>query len=201
AMEVTPFLGRSGRLDLTSGLDSKVRLLSGVVRSTSGRRSFDVAGEAGGLRVPVGVYVLESATLGRGTDRVRVRPGRSRTFTVAADDVTRVEWGSPVRAEFRYHRSGDRVAFHPDDVRYFGAAGEEYVDFRPFGASPEFVVKEDGSGEEIEHAVFGGSCSEGFHPVAVRVPERRAIAVELRASTWAFGEVLGLASPPEDEIE
>lgn len=156
SLELLEYDGPAGRLDLRSGLGAKARLLSCIVRSTDGRYSFDLARNAAETVVPAAVYALESGTIGLGKDRVRIAPGRSRTFVVAADETRAVAWGEPVRAEFRYRRAGDEVAFDPADVRYFGAAGEEYVDFQPFGASPEFVVKDDGTGEEIEHAIFGG---------------------------------------------
>jgi len=158
-LAVTSFEGETGVLDLTSGLDAQARALSCVLKSADGRHSFDFAQVLGGMRVPAGVYNFEGGLIGRGNDTVRVSAGRTRTIRLAANEEKTVRWGNPVRAEFSYRRAGAQVAFHPEDIRYFGAAGEEYVDFTPFGASPEFAVavpKEDGRGVEIETAIFGG---------------------------------------------
>ena len=39
----------------------------------------------------------------------------------------------------------------------YGAAGEQYSGWNPIGKSPEFTVKEKGSGAELARAVFAGS--------------------------------------------
>lgn len=157
ALEHAPYEGRTGVLDLTTSLDAEAKLLTAVVRGEDGRHSFDLAGTEEGLRVPAGRYELHSGSFGLGRARVWVTRGDAESLVVPAGGRVELDWGGPVRAEFAYRRRGDELAFHPDHVWYYGAAGERYVGWQPIGESPEFRVLERESGTELAKAVFPGS--------------------------------------------
>ncbi len=157
SMSWEPFTGDSGVLDFTSALDAEAKLLSAVVISEDGKRSFDLAGAPSGLRVPAGQYKIHSGAFGLGTATVRVEPGSAKPLVVPANGRLALDWGGPVRAEFAFQREGDKVAFHPDYVWYYGAAGEQYLGWAPIGKSPTFTVSEKDTGDELVTAVFPGS--------------------------------------------
>ena len=72
--------------------------------------------------------------------------------------TTALEWGAPMRATFAYARSGSELVLKPDDVQYFGAAGEQWVGWQPIGKSPKFSIKEKDTGDVLVDVVFPGSC-------------------------------------------
>ena len=156
-IDYRPFRGATGTLKL-GPCETKAKVLSAVVRSQDGRYCFDVAKVQAGQRVPVGKYSLVSGTIGLGKNSVRMVGGRSKSFTVATDGTREVTWGGPVKAEFAYRHSGGEVALSPDQVWYFGAAGEEYVGWTPIGKSPEFSIRNKKTGREIAQAYFPGTC-------------------------------------------
>jgi hypothetical protein len=157
SMDFAPFTGATGTLDMRSKLDTKGKLLSAIVKSRDGAYSFDIATVRRGIEVPAGTYDLYSAKLGLGKAEAYVRPGRMAAVEVAANATAQVVWGGPVKGEFKYVRQGDQVAFSPDDVTYFGGAGEEYRVWDPVGKSPEFTIKEIKAGTEVAKALFPGS--------------------------------------------
>lgn len=156
SLDYQPFAGKSGTLDVVSGCDSNAKVLAAVLRTPDGQVSFDLAASATPTRVPVGNYVMSYGRLGLGTGFVEVLPGKSNWIRVADGETTRFEWGGPVKAEFQYARQGDQVAFSPEHVWYYGAAGEQYTSFTPFGASPQFIIRDAETDAEIETAIFGG---------------------------------------------
>jgi len=151
-----PYTGAAGTLDVAADFDTDAKLLSAIVRNKRGDVSFDVGRASAGLRVPAGRYTLHSGRLGLGDSVVRVRTGRARTIEVKKDERAALAWGGPVRAEFAYQRSGDEVVLTPDTVRYYGRAGEEYFDWKPFGKSPEFTIVDAAQRKEIAKAIFTG---------------------------------------------
>lgn len=157
ALELAPYEGPAGVLDFRTELDAEAKLLTAVVRSKDGRRSFDLAKAPTGLRVPAGEYHIHGGRFGLGKAVVDVRPGTAKALAVVAEATTSLDWGGPVRAEFAFQRQGAEIAFHPDHVWYYGAAGEQYSGWNPIGKSPVFTVKEKGSGAELAQAVFAGS--------------------------------------------
>lgn len=148
--------GPTGTLDALTGCDTNAKVRQAIVQSPDGQLSFDLATTPDPMRLPVGAYLIAGGRLALGTGTVDVRRGKSGWIRVEADQTTTLAWGGPVRAEFQYARAGGEVAFLPDRVWYYGAAGEQYTDFSPFGASPKFSIKEAGTGTEIETAIFGG---------------------------------------------
>ena len=157
AVEFAAYEGSAGVLDFRTELDAEAKLLTAVVKSKDGRRSFDLARAPTGLKVPAGEYLIHGGRFGLGKAVVDVQPGAAKPLSVAADGTTTLDWGGPVRAEFAFQRQGGEIAFHPDYVWYYGAAGEQYSGWNPIGKSPEFTVKEKGSGAELARAVFAGS--------------------------------------------
>jgi len=79
SLEVSPYEGATGLLDVTSELDTEGRLLSAVFVDTEDpSRAYDLAAAAGPARVPAGSYRLVSGVIGLLDARVRVRQGRSK---------------------------------------------------------------------------------------------------------------------------
>jgi hypothetical protein len=152
-----PFQGEVGVLDLRTGLETKGKLLSAIVRSADGDVCFDLARAKEGLRVPSGTYSLHSGKFGLGQASAYVRAGRMASIEVAAGEPTVLDWGGPLQGEFKYVRSGGEVVISPADVTYFGKAGEEYRIWDPVGKSPEFTIKEVKAGTELAKAMFPGS--------------------------------------------
>jgi hypothetical protein len=157
SMKWTPFVGETGELDLTTDLKTEAKLLTAVVVSLDGQRSFDLANAPAGMKVPVGDYRIHSGQLGLGKATVTVKTGKAGLLTVSAGVVTRLDWGGPTHAEFAFQRRGNQVAFSPDAVWYYGSAGEQYSGWTPIGKSPEFTVTERNLGTELTKAVFPGS--------------------------------------------
>ncbi|MCA9319266.1 MAG: hypothetical protein KDB53_00960 [Planctomycetes bacterium] len=153
---VRPFQGETGVLNLYSGFESKGKLAAAVVVSVDGANSFELAGDRKGLTVPVGQYRIASGLILKGKETVKVRAGKSRPVTVAANDESVVEWGGPLRAEFTYARQGDKVTFDPQNLWFYGKMEEEYYEWVPDGKPPKFVIADKRTGREVAEAKFGG---------------------------------------------
>ncbi len=153
-----PYEGASGLLDLASELETHAKMSALVVTSADGELSFELSRADGPVRVPAGEYVLHSGRVVLGKARATLSTGRCEPITVEPDTTATVAWGGPVRAEFAYRRAGDTIEIAPDDVLYYGRAGERYTGFMPLGESPEFVVAERESGEVLVNAKFPGNC-------------------------------------------
>ena len=150
------YTGPAGRLDLADHWTAQAKLETAVVCSEDGTLSFDLAHADGGLRVPAGRYRIDSGKLALGQSVVHFRTGKSALLAVAPDATLAVEGGGPLEAEFAYRRAGGEVVFAPDSLRWYGRAGEEYFDWKPFGKSPEFTVTDAGVRKEIAKAIFTG---------------------------------------------
>ncbi|HRV81168.1 MAG TPA: hypothetical protein P5218_07025, partial [Planctomycetota bacterium] len=158
SLELVPFDGPTGTLNLESKMDSKGKLLSALVVSEDGQQCFDLAGASAGLALPTGTYHLHRGRLGLGNATVQIDGTDMKPMVVEAGSSQQVAWGSPVRAEFDYQREGSQITFQPDQVWLTGAAGERYLGWSPIGKSPEFSIVERNLGTEIEKALFPGSC-------------------------------------------
>ncbi|MBK6940811.1 MAG: hypothetical protein IPH13_11520 [Planctomycetes bacterium] len=158
SLDVAPFTGATGTLDLRSGFTCKAKLDAAIVRSTDGAYSFDAARAKAGMKVPAGEYRLEAGRIVLGESRATVRAGHAKPLVVAADAKLEVAWGGPVTAEFAAQRDGDQIGFTPWDIWYYGRLGEEYVDFMPLGASPTFAIKPRTAPEPILWVKFPGNC-------------------------------------------
>ncbi|MFT4542849.1 MAG: hypothetical protein ACI841_002486 [Planctomycetota bacterium] len=155
---IQPFEGEVGTLDLHTAFDGKGVLLAAVVKSLDGAHSFEMSLHDEGLSVPAGEYRLVSAALGLGKSRVTIIPTEMKSLTVGSDACTELEWGAPIRATFAYQMTGSELVLDPREVKYVGAAGEQWVGWSPIGKSPKFQVKEKDSGEVLVDVVFPGSC-------------------------------------------
>ena len=158
--ELTPYTGPVGTLDL-SGFESKAKLRGLVLNSADGKRSFElandiVAGQA--TQLPAGTYRIHSGEVVKGKSSAQLTAGRIGDLVVAADGTTELAWGGPVQAEVAYVRRGNELSIAPEDVTYFGRAGEAYSNFMPLGSSPAFQVKDRVSGEVLVDMVFPGNC-------------------------------------------
>jgi hypothetical protein len=156
-VDYKPYTGPTGELDLQSRFDTKARLVHLVIGSKDGRHSFEVSNREGAMRVPAGLYTIQSGALGLGKSRVTIRQGRMRPIPVRKDKQKILAWGGPLSAEFSAQRGGGQVAFDPARIWYFGSAGEEYVDWTPLGKSPVFHVIDKKLKKEVATAIFAGS--------------------------------------------
>lgn len=152
-IDVKPFTGESGMLDLASQFVSHGDLLSAVV--TSGELSFNLAGARSGMRVPVGKYELQSGFVKKAGETAWIKRGRSTPMVVEASAPTALAWGGPVFAEFDFSRQGDTVVVAPN-VAFFGQAGEEYGPFAPEAKSPKILVTDKKTGKLVASGRFGG---------------------------------------------
>lgn len=151
-----PYAGPTGTLKLD--VDTKAKVLGAVLKSLDGQYSFEMSRAKDGLVVPAGKYFAHSGELGIGANRMRFIRGRSKAMKVEADKPVVVGWGGPVKAEFDYQRQGDKVGLSPEAVWYYGAQGEQYLDFKPLGKSPKFTFTNKKTGREIATAYFPGTC-------------------------------------------
>ena len=156
-VDYRPYEGPTGTLKL-GPCETKAKVLSAVVRSTDGRFCFDMAADQEGLVVPAGTYQLLRGAIGLGENRVDMVTGRSKSFAVTSGGTKELSWGGPVAAEFAYQRSGGELNLSPDQVWYYGKAGETYTGWNPLGKSPQFVVRNKKTGREIAQAYFPGTC-------------------------------------------
>ncbi len=158
---LTPYKDDMGKLDLGSALTTKAKMRSVVVNSEDGKHSFELSralSAKGGLSVPAGNYVLHSATVVLGKSHAQMTTGRSKPISVNPGETASITWGGPVNAEFGYKRGGDKLQIGPQDIKYYGSAGEMYSNFMPLGSSPRFAIKEKATGDVLVNAVFPGNC-------------------------------------------
>ncbi len=152
-----PFRGETGTFDLATKLNAKGKLLHAMVRSADGKHFYDLA-RLQDPKVPAGYYKVLGGQLGLGQATVDVDARKMKAIQVPAGGEVHFAWGGPVRAEFDYQREGDQVTFDPNQVWFYGAAGERYLGWDPIGKSPEFTILEKKLGTELEKALFPGSC-------------------------------------------
>lgn len=153
---VTPFKGEVGTLNLEGAFETQGNLESAVIVGESNDVSFNLAGSKKGTLVPAGTYSLSYGTVSQGAEVVRVRAGRMKPIVVAAGTVAAPAWGGPITAEFKWTHENGVLTIRPQDLFFYGAAGEEYYNWVPDGQPPTFVVKDAKNGEEITKARFGG---------------------------------------------
>lgn len=161
SVSLTAYNGPTGKLDLGSNLDTKAKMRSVVVNSKDGKQSFELSralGNDGGLEVPAGEYLMHSGQVVLGKSTADMKPGRAKAISVTEGQTASLTWGGPVSAEFAYARSGAEVQIAPEDILYYGSAGEQYSNFMPLGSSPNFAVKDAATGKVLVNAVFPGNC-------------------------------------------
>lgn len=157
ALQLTPYEGATGMIEVADAFDGEGRVLSAVVQSADGTHVLDLAEARGPVPVPVGAWHLQSAKVGLGSMAVAVDRGFSKDMEVTSGEETTLAWGGPVRAEFAFQRQGAKVGFSPDAIWYYGENGERYATWFPVGDSPVFHLQDAETGEEYARAMFPGS--------------------------------------------
>jgi hypothetical protein len=153
-VQLSPFEGETGILNLASDYDSRGDLVAAVVKL--GRDvSFNLAGHKSGLRVPAGKYDFHSGFTRKGLETAQIARGKSRPMPVEAGKSFTLEWGGPVVAEFDYRVKDETITVKPN-VQFYGAGGEEYVRFQPDAKSPKILVKDRTTGKLLDSGRFGG---------------------------------------------
>lgn len=153
-LTATPFTGETGTVNLVKGFASTGKLNAVVVSSQDGSRSFELA--SGAAKLPVGSYRIAAGLVSKANETVRIAPGRSQAIEVEAGKEAGLEWGNGVVAEFTFAKVGEEVTIQPTALKYYGRAGEEYLDFLPQGASPKFSVFDATTKKLLKTGRFGG---------------------------------------------
>ena len=158
SMNITPYAGETGTMDLRRNFKTYGQLISAIVSNETGDVSFDVASAKKGLTVPVGSYVLSGGYAAKGSETCRIRTGNMTPFEVKAGDTSTPQWGAPLTVDFAYTIQDGvlKVPPPPTNVKYYGAAGEEYYDWKPDATSPEIIVTDKATGREVAKGRFGG---------------------------------------------
>ena len=151
-----PFQGESGTLDLASKFVSKGKLEAIVVSNTTGEYSFELSRAKKGIQVPADTYQIVSGLVTKGSEKVRVRAGRSKEIRVAPRYDAVFAWGGPIQADFQFDRNGTDVTFDPNRMWFFGKSGVEFYDWFPDGKPPKFIIRDSETGKELNQAKFGG---------------------------------------------
>jgi hypothetical protein len=156
-MKAEPFAGETGTLDLRSGFKTYGKLVAAVVSSTDGY-SFDLANAPKGMVVPVGSYTVSGGYCVKGSETARIAAGKMAPIQVTANAKADLAWGAPLQVEFAYTIDNGtlKVPPPPANVKYYGAAGEEYLDWKPDATSPEIIVTDAKTGGEVTKGRFGG---------------------------------------------
>jgi len=151
-----PFIGPRGKVALSFATKGKV--LGAVLQSTDGAYSAAVSKGQATLDLPAATYVLHSGKLSLGGNSVAIRTGRSLALAVKESATANLILESPVTAEFAFDRTGQEYNFSPEEIWFYGSAGEEYYDWAPLGKSPKISLSDPKTGREIAEAYFPGSC-------------------------------------------
>lgn len=158
SLTLSAYDGPTAEIDMTTTFNSKAALLSSIIVSADKQHSFDVGAIEGPIKIPAARYSVVHGVLGLGEHRVQISSGRMQPFELAADEIKTFDWGGPITSEFKFARAGDQVQFSPNNVWYYGKAGEQYVGWNPIGKSPEFRVLDADTGAVLEVAILPGSC-------------------------------------------
>ena len=143
--------GPTGVLSVEQDYEAKGKLTAAVFRS--GDLSFQVAGKKKGVTVPVGRYDFVSGRVERGSASASMRRGRMAPLVVEESGTTKIEWGEELEGEFDFKQTGVKVTVQAN-FAFFGAAGEEYYDFKPRGKGPKIIFKDQERGREIREGRF-----------------------------------------------
>jgi hypothetical protein len=154
-VELAPFDGEAGTLNLAGGFRSKGKLESVVVSDDQGN-TFNLAGMQSGLLVPTGDYTIVGGLVKKGSQSARIKSGKMSAVSVRAGKTTKLAWGGAVMAEFNYTHVSGKVSVAPAAVHYYGKAGEEYCDWQPNAKSPKFQVLDKSNGKEEGSFIFAG---------------------------------------------
>jgi hypothetical protein len=153
-ISASPYTGETGTLNLAKGFASSGKLAAAVVRSDDGKTSFELAD--GAMAVPVGRYRIAGGMVTKANETVRIGAGKCQAIEVTTGQEATLDWGSDVVAEFNYSVVNGEITIQPNALRFFGRAGEEYLEFLPEGASPKFGVHDAATGKLLKTGRFGG---------------------------------------------
>lgn len=152
-----PWEGQAGTLNLKKSWKSDgTNLESVVVASSNGDWSFELSDARSGMTVPAGEYSLVYGFAKKGAETVKIKAGpdmKPIKVEVGADNT--FAWGGPLEMDFTYSIDKDTITV-PTNIRYFGAAGEEYYEFKPDGKPPLIVVTDAETGTVVREGRFGG---------------------------------------------
>lgn len=153
----TPFEGNAGTLNLAKGWKSDgAELVSAVVASENDELSFELSDARTGLLVPAGEYKLVYGFARKGSESVKIRGGaNTKRFPVEAGKDLTATWGGAVEMDFTFSITKDVITV-PPDLRYVGAGGEEYFEFKPDAKSPQIVVFDPTAKQVVREGRFGG---------------------------------------------
>ncbi len=150
-----PYAGPTGTLNVRRGLKLLGDLQVAVVSNPTRTISFELAGAADGMKVPVGEYVFSAGFASKGGDTARLRSGKMKPMVVEADATTTPQWGVPLVAEFGFTRSEDTITVQPR-VAFLGRAGEEWHTILPDAKSPKLMVFDKDSDRLLATKRFEG---------------------------------------------
>jgi hypothetical protein len=152
AIELTPWQGDTGRLNLRKGFKGG-KLTAAVVKLQGADVWFEVGNENEGLEVPVGTYEIVAGLAQQGQDRAKLRQGKMPPLVVTTGESTKAELGSPVMAELSFTRNGPDVTVQPS-VQFFGRNGEEWHTMLPELKSPKLTFHDKETGKLLASARF-----------------------------------------------
>jgi hypothetical protein len=152
-VSTTPYAGEAGSINLTSGFQSRGKLQSAII--SDGNNSYNVAGLSS-LTVPVGDYKVVSGFVGKGPASAQIRAGKMAAIRVKDGEMTKLNWGGKVLAEFTCSMEGDKVTVAPANLHYYGRAGEEYYNLNRNAKSPRFTARDAESGRPLGNFAFAG---------------------------------------------
>jgi hypothetical protein len=101
-------------------------------------------------KVPTGNYTFFFGLIkegqGRRADTIEIRQGKSKTFTVKANETVTLELGAPFEYDFRATPVKDKVTLKGRDLKIYGKSGELYTRLYPDFPIPAIEVKKDKGG-------------------------------------------------------
>lgn len=154
-ISLAKFDGESGTLNL-SAYETQGDLASAVVSSMDDSVSFNLANAKQGIRVPTGEYKIVHGTVVAGSESAVIRAGKMKNLVVKSGEATNLAWGGPLRAEVTWTHQNGTLTIAPENLAYYGKAGEQYTNWKPDGQTPTFIVNDAKTGKEITKARFGG---------------------------------------------
>ncbi len=153
---LSAWAGETGTLKVREGFKGTGKIAAVIVANAAGDVSFNAATAKGGLKVPVGDYLLRAGYITQGTESVRMRQGRMAPISVPNGAPVDLAWGGPVTVEFTHSIQGEKLTIPYTSLKYFGKSGEEYFNFLPDATSPIIKVVDSKTGLVVSQGRFGG---------------------------------------------
>lgn len=114
------------------------RLAQAIILTNTEGHSYNIA-DASLQGIPPGTYQFHSGLLSQGRNFGYIKPGRTGSFEIKADNINLVKLGNPFSLQYQSQLAGDKVTIEPL-FEVDGALGERY-DFRPgFPKDPKPTV-------------------------------------------------------------